>query len=60
MLKSEAEELLFDPQTSGGLLMALPEFEAGELVDELRKAGLAAATKVASVVAGDSPGVRVV
>ncbi len=59
-LKSEAEELLFDPQTSGGLLMALPESEADELVDELRKAGLAAATKVASVVAGDSPGVRVV
>jgi selenide,water dikinase len=59
-LKSEAEELLFDPQTSGGLLMAVPEFEADRLVDELRKAGVAAATKIGRVIDGDRPGVRVV
>ena len=38
-----AEEVLFDPQTSGGLLCALPEWEADRAVEELRQAGLPAA-----------------
>ena len=37
------EEVLFDPQTSGGLLCALPEWEADRAVEELRQAGLPAA-----------------
>ena len=38
-----AEEVLFDPQTSGGLLCALPEWEADRAVEELCQAGLPAA-----------------
>ena len=37
------EEVLFDPQTSGGLLISLPEDEAMELEQELRSIGLPAA-----------------
>lgn len=38
------EEVLFDPQTSGGLLIALSEEEAPRLLAELKQAGLPAET----------------
>ena len=37
------EEVLFDPQTSGGLLIALPKEEASQLETALQNAGLSAA-----------------
>ena len=37
------EEVLYDPQTSGGLLFAVPKAQADELCEKLQKAGLPAA-----------------
>ena len=36
------EEILFDPQTSGGLLAAVPEREAAEIMKRMGEAGLEA------------------
>ena len=57
-LRREHEEVLFDPQTSGGLLAALPEAAARELVRALHAAGVVAAAIVGHVEAGD-PGITV-
>ncbi len=46
-------ELLFDPQTSGGLLISVPESDAESLVSRLKTSGIASATVVGEVV--DSP-----
>ena len=43
------EEVAFDPQTSGGLLIALPAKAADRLVRKLRTAGVASATKIGRV-----------
>ena len=37
------EEILFDPQTSGGLLLAARKEEADALLKELKEAGMPAA-----------------
>lgn len=36
-IAQEIEDILYDPQTSGGLLIALPEYKAKVLLEELRK-----------------------
>ena len=36
------EELLYDPQTSGGLLLSLPKDQAQKLLNDLHSAGIAA------------------
>jgi len=46
------DELLFDPQTSGGLLLSVPESQAAELVRALEAAGVAPAVRVGEVVEG--------
>lgn len=45
-------ELFCDPQTSGGLLIALPPENAESLVQDLKKQGLNAACIIGEVVAG--------
>ena len=54
----DLSDVLFDPQTSGGLLLAMPEGDADELVSRLRDAGQSAAV-VGSMVAHEGCSVRV-
>jgi selenide, water dikinase len=58
-LAAAEEELLFDPQTSGGLLLALPDSQAEELVRSLQAAGMGAAARIAEVLACDRAGVSI-
>lgn len=50
-LNSSEDELLYDPQTSGGLLLALPDVQAGKLLTALREAGVHEATRIGEVTA---------
>ena len=56
----EEEELLFDPQTSGGLLLSLPAAHADDLLAALKEAGVDTAARVGQVVGGGEPFVKVV
>ena len=50
-IADEMGELVFDPQTSGGLLIALPERDAVALLADLQRAGNTDAEIIGSVVA---------
>ncbi len=51
-LTESQEELLYDPQTSGGLLLALPKAQAQDLLGDLHSAGIDLAVMIGEVVAG--------
>ncbi|MBS3906167.1 MAG: selenide, water dikinase SelD [Syntrophaceae bacterium] len=57
-LSGEQEELLFDPQTSGGLLLSLPSAESDRLTMELTKAGVAA-VQIGGVVPSQEPHIEI-
>jgi selenide,water dikinase len=57
---AKQQELLFDPQTSGGLLIAVAAAQADDLIAALKKEGIDAATRVGEVVAADRPHIRVI
>ena len=57
-LTREKDELLYDPQTSGGLLLAVPSSQADRLVAGLHRAGVHGAVHIGEVVAGPT-GLRV-
>ena len=52
------EELLYDPQTSGGLLLALPSSQADELVASLSKTDVPVAVKIGEITS-ESVGITV-
>jgi len=54
-VKRELSDLVFDPQTSGGLLIALPAAKADGLVDELVGAGISHARVIARVETHERP-----
>jgi selenide,water dikinase len=59
--RSAAEEdLLFDPQTSGGLLLVVSAAQSDDLIARLKKEGIETAVQVGEVVAADQPFIRVV
>ena len=53
-------EVALDPQTSGGLLMAVAKRHAGKVVDDLHAAGVAAACEVGYATSQQKPWVRLV
>ena len=59
-LSREEEELLFDPQTSGGLLLSVPAAEADRLVEDMKRAGVETAAVIGRVLPADRPGIRIV
>jgi len=58
-ISKEEEELLFDPQTSGGLLFSVPRSQAGDLIYRLKKEGVETAVQIAEVVADSNPFIRI-
>jgi selenide,water dikinase len=59
-LSAAEEELLFDPQTSGGLVWSVAESEAAALLADLERAGVESASLIGRVLASDKPLIRVV
>ncbi len=57
-LSKAEEEILYDPQTSGGLILSVPDTQSGDLVKALQNAGVTTAVKIGEVVAGN-PGITV-
>jgi selenide,water dikinase len=50
-LSKQEEALLFDPQTSGGLLLSVPDTQCADFIKALKTAGVAVAEKIGHVVA---------
>ena len=59
-LSEKEEELLFDPQTSGGLLLLLPDFQSHELINQLKKQGIDNVVKIGEVIASNKPFVHII
>ena len=58
-LSDTEKELLYDPQTSGGLLLSVPGEQAKELLSSLHKGGVINASIIGEVVEGP-PGIEVI
>jgi selenide,water dikinase len=54
----ELRTILYDPQTAGGLLIAVHAPNAERLLQQLRTAGVAASA-IGEVISGEKPGIEV-
>ncbi len=59
-LSPHDEEMLFDPQTSGGLLLSVPEAQSPALVEALKKAGVKHASIIARASSSTDPKIRII
>lgn len=59
-LTAEQREVLFDPQTSGGLLLAVPNTQADRLLEGLRVGGVSDARRIGTARGAPRAGIRVV
>lgn len=53
-LSDAQKELLFDPQTSGGLLLSVPDSQSEDVLGALNNAGVTGAVKIGEVVGGST------
>jgi selenide,water dikinase len=59
-VRSDLVDIAFDPQTSGGLLIAVPTNRADGLIDQLRSRGIVAAAQVGRATRAEDVSVRLV
>jgi len=52
LLDKHEEELLYDPQTSGGLLLSVPDSQVDELLTALNDDGIHTAVKIGAIIDG--------
>jgi selenide,water dikinase len=52
LLTKHEEELLYDPQTSGGLLLSVPDSQVNELLAALNDDGVSTAVKIGAIIDG--------
>lgn len=58
-LKKEEEEILFDPQTSGGLLIAVPETQVQKTLKKLKRSLIEGVSIVGKIEAAEKPRVKI-
>ncbi len=58
-LRPQHQELLFDPQTSGGLLVSIPESQTGQALDALHNSGVTAAALIGRVLPRERENLRI-
>ena len=59
-VRPEEEALCYDPQTSGGLLISLPQSQGKLLLEELHEQGMTQAAIIGEVFASPEPALRLV